>query len=115
MTMIKKFSEFIKEEAISGTEFGIDGSFGPGSPASSVPNTINYNDTKTILASNNKFYTKDDFIDLLQKFLLDFKTEYQDYINNGGKPLDDFNEYNIDMILHLIKNANNIEHQSTPQ
>ena len=99
--MIKKFSEFINEEAISGTEL-VDRSFGAGSPASSVPNTINYNDTSVILAKDNRFYSKDSFLELLQKFLSDFKTEYQDYINNGGKPLDDFNEYNIDMILNII-------------
>jgi hypothetical protein len=110
--MIKKFSEFIKEE-ISGTEFGIDGSFGPGSPHSSVPNTINYNDTSTISSDDNTFYTKDEFMKELDDFRSKFPTEYQYYLKKGYN--NEFNKSNIDMILYLIKNSNNIEHQSTPQ
>lgn len=89
MTMIKKFDEFIKEEAISGTEL-IGRSFGPGSPDSSIPNTINYNDTSVILASDNQFYTIDEYTDL-----------YQNYLKNGGNPLDGFNRENIDIILNF--------------
>lgn len=87
--MIKKFDEFIKEEAISGTEL-IGRSFGPGSPDSSIPNTINYNDTSVILASDNQFYTIDEYTDL-----------YQNYLKNGGNPLDGFNRENIDIILNF--------------
>ena len=61
MRMIKKFEDFIKEEAISGAEYGIGKSFGPGSPDSSIPNTINYNDTSVILADDSHFYSKDEF------------------------------------------------------
>jgi hypothetical protein len=102
MMMIKKFSEFIKEEAISGTE--LIGSLGVASPDSTIPNTINYNDTKTILAIDNKFYVKDDFIDLLQNFRSDFPTEYQEYIKNGGT--DEFKEFNINYILKQKKMLN---------
>lgn len=102
MTMIKKFKEFINEEAISGTEL-VDRSFGPGSPASSVPNTINYNDTSTILSDNNTFYTKDEFMKELDDFRSKFPTEYQNYLKKGYN--NEFNKSNIDMILHLIKNA----------
>jgi hypothetical protein len=101
MTMIKKFSEFIKEE-ISGTELGIDGSFGPGSPASSVPNTINYNDTTTILG-DGEFYTEDNFKKLLDDFKVNFRTEYDEYIKNGGT--DEFNDFNINYILKQKKDA----------
>lgn len=96
--MIKKFSDFINEEAISGTEL-VGRSFGPGSPDNNLPNTINYNDTTTILASDNKFYAKDDFTDLIQDFRSSFPTQYQEYKKNGYT--DEFNQSNIDMILSL--------------
>lgn len=102
--MIKKFKDFINEEAISGTEYGIGKSFGPGSPDSSIPNTINYNDTSTILASDNKFYTKDDFMNSIQDFRSNFPTQYQEYLKNGGT--DEFNKFNINYILKQKKMLN---------
>jgi hypothetical protein len=93
MRMIKKFEDFIKEEAISGAEYGIGKSFGPGSPDSSIPNTINYNDTSVILADDNRFYTIDEYNDI-----------YTDYLGKGGTPLDGFNKKNIDIILDFFKN-----------
>ena len=83
MRMIKKFEDFIKEEAISGTEL-VGRSLGMGSPDTNLPNTINYNDTSTILASDNEFYAKDNFINLLQDFRSKFPTQYQEYLKNGG-------------------------------
>lgn len=101
--MIKKFKDFINEEAISGTEL-VGRSFGPGSPDSEIPNTINYNDTTTILASDNKFYAIDNFMNLLQDFRSNFPTQYQEYIKNGGT--DEFNKFNINYILKQKKMLN---------
>lgn len=92
MRMIKKFEDFINEEAISGTEL-VGRSFGPGSPDSSIPNTINYNDTSVILADDNRFYTIDEYNDI-----------HTDYLGKGGTPLDGFNKKNIDIILDFFKN-----------
>ena len=101
--MIKKFEDFIKEEAISGTEL-VGRSFGPGSPDSEIPNTINYHDTSVILASDNHFYTIDDFMDLIQDLRSNFQTQYQEYIKNGGT--DEFNKFNINYILKQKKMLN---------
>ena len=98
MRMIKKFEDFIKEEAISGAEYGIGKSFGPGSPDSSIPNTINYNDTSVILADDSHFYSKDEFIQLIQDFRSNFPTQYQEYIKNGGT-----NEFNTLSLLFKIR------------
>ena len=103
MIMIKKFEDFIKEEAISGTEL-VGRSFGPGSPDSSIPNTINYNDTSVILADDNNFYSKDEFIQLIQDFRSNFPTQYQEYLKNGGT--DEFNKFNINYILKQKKMLN---------
>lgn len=104
MRMIKKFEDFIKEEAISGTIYGIGKSFGPGSPDTNLPNTINYNDTSVVLADDNHFYSKDEFIQLIQDFRSNFPTQYQEYLKNGGT--DKFNEFNINYILKQKKMLN---------
>jgi len=90
---IKKFKNFIKEEAISGTEIPTNPNFsyfGPAYGTQKSPNTINLHDTTVILASDNKFYAEDDYNDM-----------YQDYLKKGGKPLDGFSLENIDIILQF--------------
>jgi hypothetical protein len=89
---IKRFNKFVKE-SISGTEIPTNPNFsyfGPSYGTQKSPNTINYHDTDVILASDNKFYSEDDYNDM-----------YQNYLKNGGKPLDGFNLENIETILNF--------------
>jgi len=83
---MKDFKDF--NESISGTE--LIGSLGPASGSQKLPTTINYHDTNIIFCDlNSKFYTIDEYTNL-----------YQDYLKNGGSPLDGFTLDNIITILN---------------
>jgi hypothetical protein len=89
--MIKKFKQFIKEEASTELPTGPGGSFGPAFGETRVQNkTINYHNTNIIFSEiDNKFYTIDEFNDL-----------YNEYLKIGGKEnLSEFNKENLDKIL----------------
>lgn len=87
MIMIKKFKEFIKEE-LSGTEF--IGPVGPAYGDTKLQNkTINSHDTNVVYSDlDDKFYTEDEYNEL-----------YNNYLKDGGKPLNGFSKENIDTIL----------------
>lgn len=87
MIMIKKFKEFINEE-LSGTEF--IGPVGPAYGDTKLQNkTINSHDTNVVYSDlDNKFYTEDEYNEL-----------YNNYLKDGGKPLNGFSKENIDTIL----------------
>ena len=84
---IKRFEDFIKEE-VSGTE--LVGPVGPAYGETRLQNkNISYHDTNVIYCDlDSKFYTIDDY-----------NAIYQEYLKNGGKPLDGFSLENIIEIL----------------
>lgn len=83
---IKKFSEFILE--VSGTE--LVGPVGPAYGETRLQSkTVSDRHTTVIYSDlDDKIYTIDMYQDI-----------YQDYLKNGGKPLDGFSKENIDTIL----------------
>lgn len=85
--MIKRFSDFIKEE-VSGTE--LIGPMGPGYGETGLQNkTVTSHDTNVIFCDlDSKFYTIDDYNNI-----------YEDYLKKGGKPLDGFSLENIIEII----------------
>jgi hypothetical protein len=85
--MIKRFSDFIKEE-VNGTE--LIGPMGPGYGETGLQNkTVTSHDTNVIFCDlDSKFYTIDDYNNI-----------YSAYLKNGGKPLDGFSLENIIEIL----------------
>lgn len=90
--MIKKFKQFLNEE-ISGTE--LVGPVGPAFGETRLQNkTINSHDTNVIYSDiDGNFYTIDEYNEL-----------YNDYLKNGGSPLDGFSKENIDEILSFLNN-----------
>lgn len=84
---IKSFKSFINEE-ISGTE--LVGPVGPAYGETRLQNkTISSRHTDVIYSDlDGVIYTIDMYQDL-----------YQDYLKNGGKPLDGFSKENLDIIL----------------
>jgi len=86
--MIKRFEDFIKEE-VSGTE--LVGPMGPAYGETSTQNkTVTSHDTNVIYCDlDSKFYTIDDYNNI-----------YQEYLKNGGKPLDGFS---LENIIEIIK------------
>lgn len=85
--MIKTFHQFINEE-VSGTE--LVGPVGPAYGETRLQNkTVSYHDTNVIYCDlDSKFYAIDDYNNI-----------YQEYLKNGGKPLDGFSLENIEAIL----------------
>lgn len=85
--MIKTFNQFISEE-VSGTE--LVGPMGPAYGETRTQNkTVTSHDTNVIYCDlDSKFYTIDDYNNI-----------YQEYLKNGGKPLDGFSLENIIAIL----------------
>jgi len=85
--MIKRFSDFIKEE-VSGTE--LIGPMGPGYGETGLQNkTVTSHDTNVIFCDlDSKFYTIDDYNNI-----------YEDYLKKGGKPLYGFSLENIIEII----------------
>jgi hypothetical protein len=85
--MIKKFKQFITEE-VSGTE--LVGPIGPAYGETRLQNkTVDFHDTNVIFSElSNQFYTIDEYNDL-----------YNDYLKNGGSPLDGFSKENLDIII----------------
>ncbi len=75
-------------ESISGTE--LVGPVGPSYGETGLQNkTINQSNTKVIYSDlDDKFYLEDDYNDI-----------YEDYLKNGGSPLQGFTKENIDKIL----------------
>jgi len=84
---IKNFEQFINEE-ISGTE--LVGPVGPAYGETRTQNkTVSYHDTKVIYCDlDSKFYTIDDYNNI-----------YQNYLKNGGSPLEGISLDNIVSIL----------------
>jgi hypothetical protein len=85
--MIKTFRQFINEE-VSGTE--LVGPVGPAYGETRLQNkTVTSHDTNVIYCDlDSKFYTIDDYNNI-----------YQEYLKNGGKPLDGFSLENIIKII----------------
>lgn len=89
---IKNYINFINE--ISGTE--LVGHMGPNYPDSTIPNTIDSDDTSVLYSPlDSKIYTYNDY-----------QTIYQDYLKIGGKPLNGFNEENLSIVISKL-NLNN--------
>ena len=88
---IKKYIDFIKEEAISGTE--LVGPIGPAYCETRLQNkTINSFDTDVIYSEiGGRIYTMDEYNQM-----------YQDYLKAGGSPLDGFNKENLDTIVSFF-------------
>lgn len=86
---IKKFNEF--NESISGWELVGQHVMGPNYPEQNLPNSLSKFDTQVIMGIDGKFYTYDDYQELLN-----------DHLKNGGDNLPDFNKENLDF---LIKNT----------
>lgn len=86
---IKKWKKFI--ESISGWE--LVGKMGPNYPEQVLHNTITSKETSVICGIDDIIYTYDDYQDL-----------YQDYLKNGGTPLDGFTKINLDTVLTFIEN-----------
>ncbi len=86
--MIKTFRQFINEE-VSGTE--LVGPVGPAYGETRLQNkTVTSHDTNVIYCDlDSKFYTIDDYNNI-----------YQEYLKNGGKPLDGFS---LDNIIKIIE------------
>lgn len=86
MKHLKLFEDFINE--VSGTE--LVGAIGPAYGDTTLPNKTLQNRHTNIIYSDldGKFYTIDEYQDL-----------YQNWLKNGGKPLDGFTKDNIDTIL----------------
>jgi hypothetical protein len=82
---IKKFNDF--KESISGWEL-IGQHMGPGYPEQKLPTTLSQSDTEILMGYNGELYTYDDYQDL-----------YQNYLKDGGSPLDGFNKKNLDTVL----------------
>jgi hypothetical protein len=95
MAKIKKFNQFVTEEAISGTEIPTmrNGSyFGPAYGDTVPPKTINKSHTTVAQSDNDGFYTEDEYNELRTAFL-----------KSGGLtselPSDGFSKENIDFML----------------
>lgn len=88
---IKKYIDFIKEEAISGTE--LIGHMGPAYGETRLQNkTINTFDTDVIYSEiGGRIYTMDEYNQM-----------YQDYLKAGGSPLDGFSKENLDTIVSFF-------------
>jgi hypothetical protein len=86
---IKKFNEF--NESISGWELVGQHVMGPNYPEQNLPNSLSKFDTQVIMGIDGKFYTYDDYQELLNN-----------HLKNGGDNLPDFNKENLDF---LIKNT----------
>ncbi len=86
--MIKTFRQFINEE-VSGTE--LVGPVGPADGETRLQNkTVTSHDTNVIYCDlDSKFYTIDEYNNI-----------YQEYLKNGGKPLDGFS---LDNIIKIIE------------
>lgn len=89
MMIIKKFNEF--NESISGWELVGQHVMGPNYPEQNLPNSLSKFDTQVIMGIDGKFYTYDDYQELLNN-----------HLKNGGDNLPDFNKENLDL---LIKNT----------
>ncbi len=87
--IIKKFNEF--NESISGWELVGQHVMGPNYPEQNLPNSLSKFDTQVIMGIDGKFYTYDDYQELLNN-----------HLKNGGDNLPDFNKENLDL---LIKNT----------
>ena len=83
----KKFNE------VNGTE--LVGHMGPAYGDTKLTNTtINKNDTTVIFSDlDGNFYTQDEYYQL-----------YNNYLKEGGSPLEGFTKENIDKILTFIQN-----------
>lgn len=83
---IKKFISFVNE--VSGTE--LVGPVGPAYGETRIQNkTISTDDTNVIYSDlDDKFYTIDEYNNL-----------YQEYLKNGGEPLNGFSKENLNIIL----------------
>lgn len=85
---IKKYIQFINE--VSGTE--LVGHMGPNYPDSVT--TPFKNDNSVIYCKiDSKLYTIDDYQNM-----------YQDYLKNGGAPLDGFSEENLNTVILNLNN-----------
>lgn len=83
---IKKFNNF--SESISGWELIGQHTMGPNYPEQKLPVSLSQSDTQVLMGIDDELYTYDDYQDL-----------YQDYLKNGGSPLDGFNKENLDIVL----------------
>lgn len=86
MMKIKKFNEF--NESISGWELVGQHVMGPNYPEQNLPNSLSKFDTQVIMGIDGKFYTYEDYQDLLNN-----------HLKNGGENLSDFNKLNLDILL----------------
>lgn len=99
---LNSFEEFL-ENTMSGA--GSPGSgapfFGNMGPAYGRPKFPSTGLNLTTITYDGKIYMLEDYKQLLNGFLN--TNQYSDYIKNGGRPLDDFNLKNIQIIIELIK------------
>lgn len=91
MKYIKKFENFITEE-ISGVE--MVGPVGPAYGETRLQNkTIDTSDTSVIYSElDSRIYTQDEYNQL-----------YEDYLKEGGGPLQGFNKENLDTVLFFLQ------------
>jgi len=83
--MIKNFKKFL--ESISGWE--LTQPVGPNYGENSFPPTLSVSDTQAIYSTiTDKFYTFDEY-----------DNEYNNYLKNGGDPLNGFSRDNLDLVL----------------
>ena len=61
---------------------------GPNYPEQQLPVTLTQSDTQILMGKDGNFYTYEDYQEL-----------YQSYLKDGGDPLEEFTQKNLDIIL----------------
>jgi len=88
---IKNWFQFL--ESISGWEL-VGQHMGPAYPEQKLPVTLSPSSTEVLMDKDGNFYVYDDYQSL-----------YQDYLKKGGKPLEGFNNNNLQIVLDLINQS----------